>query len=92
MAHSLSGAGTPTDNASMGAINGWLKAELFAEFHVTDKESVELEIEEYIKFFNEECPAYALGYMTPKQYREAYGGNGSFRSRMQRDIPFSVRS
>ena len=73
MAHSLSGAGTPADNASMEAINGWLKAELFTDFHVTDKESVEREIEEYIKFFNEERPAYALGYMTPEQYREAYG-------------------
>lgn len=69
MAHSLSGAGTPTDNASMGAINGWLKAELFTDFQVTGKASVEQEIEEYIKFFNEERPVYALGYMTPKQYR-----------------------
>ena len=73
MAHSMSRAGTPTDNAAMEAINGWLKAELFTDFHVTGKVSVEQEIEEYIKFFNEKRPAYALGYMTPKQYREAYG-------------------
>ena len=46
--------------------------ELFTDFHVTGKASVEQEIEEYIKFFNEKRPAYALGYMTPKQYREAY--------------------
>ena len=73
MAHSMSRAGTPRDNAAMEAINGWLKADLFTDFHVTGKASVEQEIEEYIKFFNEERPAYALGYMTPKQYREAYG-------------------
>ena len=73
----MSRAGTPTDNAAMEAINGWLKSELFTDFHVTDKESIEREIEEYIKFFNEERPAYALGYMTPKQYREAYSGNGN---------------
>ena len=42
--------------------------ELFTDFHVTGKESIEREIEEYIKFFNEERPAYALGYMTPKQF------------------------
>ena len=58
-----------------------LAAELFTDFHVTGKENIEREIEEYIKFFNEERPAYALGYMTPKQYKEAYSGNGSFRSR-----------
>ena len=81
IAHSMSRSGTPTDNAAMEAINGWLKAELFTYFHVTGKENIEREIEEYIKFFNEERPAYALGYMTPKQYKEAYGGNGSFRSR-----------
>lgn len=65
----------------MESINGWLKAELFTDFHVTGKESIEHEIEEYIKFFNEERPAYALGYMTPKQYKDAYGKNDSFRSR-----------
>ena len=81
IAHSMSRSGTPTDNAAMESINGWLKAELFTDFHVTGKENIEREIEEYIKFFNEERPAYALGYMTPKQYKEAYGGNGSFRSR-----------
>ena len=68
MAHSMSRAGTPMDNAAMEAINGWLKAELFTDFHVTGKASVELEIEEYIKFFNEKRPAYALGYMTPKRH------------------------
>ena len=30
------------------------------------------EVNEYIKFFNEERPAYALSYLTPKQYRERY--------------------
>ena len=70
--HSMSRAGTPTDNAAMEAINGWIKAELFTDFHVTDTESVENEIVNYIKFFNEERPAYALNYLTPKQFRESY--------------------
>lgn len=27
----------------------------------------------YIVFFNEERPAYSLGYLTPKQYKDRYG-------------------
>ena len=67
--HSMSRAGTPTDNAAMEAINGWIKAELFMDLHVTGDKPVEKEIEDYIIFFNEQRPAYSLGYMTPKQYR-----------------------
>ena len=70
--HSMSRAGTPTDNAAMEAINGWVKAELFMDFHVTGTESVEQEIDHYVVFFNEQRPAYALNYLTPKQYRESY--------------------
>lgn len=69
--HSMSRAGTPTDNGAMEAINGWIKAELFADFHVTGENSINSEIDEYIRFFNEERPAYSLNYLTPKQYREA---------------------
>ena len=54
----------------MEAINGWIKAEMFADFHVTSNENIHEEIDVYIKFFNEERPAYALNYLTPKQYRE----------------------
>ncbi|MGN0399917.1 MAG: IS3 family transposase [Blautia sp.] len=68
----MSRAGIPTDNRAMESINGWIKAELFMDFHVTGERSVYEEIDEYIKFFNEERPAYALGYLTPKQYREKY--------------------
>ncbi len=69
--HSMSRAGTPTDNAAMESINGWIKAELFVDFHVTG-ENVTEEIDNYIKFFNEERPAYSLSYLTPKQYKETY--------------------
>lgn len=68
--HSMSRAGTPTDNAAMEAINGWIKAELFTDFHLTGDKTVIEEINDYIRFFNEERPAYALNYLTPKQYRE----------------------
>ena len=41
---SMSRAGTPTDNAAMEAINGWIKAELFMDLHVTGEKPVQNEI------------------------------------------------
>ena len=70
--HSMSRAGTPTDNAAMEAINGWIKAELFTDFHVTGNETIDQEVDDYILFFNEQRPAYSLNYLTPVQYRERY--------------------
>lgn len=70
--HSMSRAGTPTDNAAMEAINGWIKAEIFNDLHITNNENIEQEVKDYIIFFNEERPAYSLNYLTPKQYREYY--------------------
>lgn len=69
---SMSRAGTPTDNAAMEAINGWIKAELFMDLHVTGDAPVADEICDYITFFNEQRPAYSLSYLTPKQYRESF--------------------
>ena len=37
----------------MEAINGWIKAELFMDFHVTGNASVEQEVDDYIVFFKE---------------------------------------
>jgi transposase InsO family protein len=69
---SMSRAGTPTDNGAMESINGWMKAELFTDFHITGETNVKDEIDEYIRFFNEERPAYSLNYLTPKQFKEYY--------------------
>ena len=66
---SMSRVGTPTDNAAMEAINGWIKSEIFMDLHVTGKRSVKKEIADYIVFFNEQRPSYTLNYMTPVQYR-----------------------
>ena len=41
-------------------------------FHVIGGRPVETEIDEYITFFNEQRSAYALHYLTPKQYQEIY--------------------
>ena len=69
---SMSRAGTPTDNAAIESINGWIKAELFMDFHIPGKRSVEEEIDDYIRFLNEERLAYSLNYLTPKQYKDMY--------------------
>ena len=70
---SMSRAGTPTDNGAMEAINGWMKSEIFTDFHITGESNVREEVDEYIRFFNEERPAYSLNYLTPKQFKEQYG-------------------
>ena len=69
---SMSRAGTPTDNAAMEAINGWIKAELFMDLHVTGEHPVKEEISDYIVFFNEQRPAYSLNYLTPIQFRTSF--------------------
>ena len=56
----------------MESINGWIKAELFMDFHVTGNKPVINEINDYILFFNEQRPTYSLNYLTPVQYRESF--------------------
>lgn len=70
--HSMSRAGTPTDNPAMEAINGWIKEELFTDFNIRDCDNVDEFIDNYIRYFNEERPAYSLKYLTPKQYKDKY--------------------
>lgn len=72
---SMSRAGTPTDNGAMEAINGWLKDELFSDFSINDSEDVEESVRAYVEYFNERRPAFALGYLTPKQFTEKFYGS-----------------
>lgn len=69
--YSMSRTGTPTNHAATESIHGWIKSELLTDFHLQG-ENVPEEMEAYIKCFNEERPAYALGDLTPRQYREIY--------------------
>ncbi|MDE6970906.1 MAG: IS3 family transposase [Eubacterium sp.] len=55
----------------MESISGWIKSELFTDFHLHG-ENIREEMAGYIKFFNKERPAYPLGHLTPKQYKETY--------------------
>lgn len=70
--HSMSRAGTPTDNGAMESINGWLKEELFNDFKIKESDEPTLIVDNYIKYFNEERPSYTLNYLTPKQFKEIY--------------------
>jgi len=72
--HSMPRAGTPTDNGAMEAINGWAKPGLFLDFRVGQSDDVPKAIESYIEYFNEGRPSYALGYLTPKAFREMRAG------------------
>lgn len=70
--HSMSRAGTPTDNGAMESINGWLKEELFNDFKIKASNDPIKCIEVFIKFFNEERPSYSLNYLTPKQFKDMF--------------------
>ena len=66
---SMSRAGTPTDNPINESLNGWIKEELFIDFNMKDCKDVPKLIEEYIYYYNNERPSYALNYKTPIQYK-----------------------
>ena len=73
MKHSMSRAGTPTDNAIMESINGWMKEEMFGDFGLKHCEDINEFVKAYIRWFNNERPAYALQYKTPHQYKTDMG-------------------
>ena len=70
---SMSRAGTPTDNPINESLNGWIKEELFVDFNMKDCKDVPKLIEEYIYYYNNERPSYALNYKTPIQYKIELG-------------------
>lgn len=70
---SMSRAGTPTDNPVIEAVNGWIKAEMYAEGWHRKYSSAEEMIASYVEYYNNDRPAYALQYKTPVQYRIEQG-------------------
>ena len=69
----MSRTGTPTDNPVIESMNGWIKAEIYAEGWHKRYESGEEMIKEFIRYYNNERPAYALNYKSPVQYRTELG-------------------
>ena len=70
---SMSKVGTPTDNAIMEALNGWIKEELYLDFGLETAEDVPKLLDEYVYYFNNRRPAAALGYKSPVQYKTDLG-------------------
>lgn len=68
----MSRAGTLTDNPAMKVFNGWIKEDLFTDFNIRECDNVDEFIDNYIQYFNKECLAYSLKYLTPKQYKDQY--------------------
>lgn len=69
IARSMSRAGTPTDNPINESLNGWIKEELFIDFKLKDSDNVPEVIKEFIFYYNNVRPSYALNYKTPIQLR-----------------------
>ena len=72
---SMSRAGKPTDNPVNEALNGWIKEELIMDFgidRVWGWSNIVAKLDEYIKFYNEQRPCFAIGYETPDNYRKRY--------------------
>lgn len=70
---SMSKVGTPTDNAIIEALNGWIKEELYLDFGLMTAENVPKLLDEYVYYFNNKRPAAALGYKSPVQYKTELG-------------------
>lgn len=66
----MSRAVTPSDNSAMEVINGWLKEELFNDFHIKESDNPIAVVDDYIRLFYEGRPLYVLNYLTPKQFKE----------------------
>ena len=70
---SMSRAGTPTDNPVNESLNGWIKEELFIDFNLNKSNDVKKTIDKYVKYYNNERPAYSLKYKTPCQFKTEMG-------------------
>ena len=70
---SMSREGTPTDNPIIEALNGWIKAELYLDYDLSNAEDVPALLNQYVDYFNTCRRAYALGYKSPIQYKTELG-------------------
>ena len=68
---SMSRAGKPTDNPVNESLNGWIKEELFIDFHIDNcrsRDEFRDIITRYVTYYNKQRPCYAIGYDTPDNY------------------------
>ena len=72
---SMSRAGKPTDNPVNESLNGWIKEELMTDFGLENEwkwPNILKILDEYVRFYNEKRPCFAIGYDTPDNYRKRY--------------------
>lgn len=65
---SMSRTGTPTDNAVIESMNGWIKEEIRCDFKINEWDGIEEFIEHFIHYYNYERPHSKLKYKSPAQF------------------------
>jgi len=66
--------GTPTDNATVESFNGRLRQECLKENWFMSLEDARCKIEAWRILYNQRCPHFALGWMTPSEFAEKFAG------------------
>jgi transposase InsO family protein len=69
----MSRVATPTDNPIIESINRWIKSELRCDYTKEEKNDLPSFLNKYVEYFNNERPAYALGYLNPIQFKVKNG-------------------
>lgn len=75
ISRSMSRPGTPTDNPVNESLNGWIKDELFIDFDLKNSQDVFKTIRDYIQFYNNKRPSYALAYEIPAEVMKKLNGS-----------------
>ena len=75
---SMSRSGTPTDNPVIESMNGWIKAQIEADYQIDDWDSIESFLRFYVHYYNHERPMYRLNYKSPAEHTLAQGFRFSF--------------
>ena len=65
----MSRVATPTDNAIIESINGWIKDELYWDFDLKSVTDFPKFIDDYVYYFNNHRLSYKLNYKTPVQFK-----------------------
>lgn len=70
---SMSRVATPTDNAVLESLNGWIKSDLIKNLRIQDFQDPWKAIEVYVNYFNHNRPSWKLDYLSPIEYRMING-------------------
>lgn len=70
---SMSRSRTPTDNPVIEALNGWMKEELYLDFDLKHTNDLYGTLDRYVRYFNHNRLASALGYKSPVQFKIEQG-------------------